>query len=392
MKKLSLLLLSFLFVFSLSAQVSKPVEKFVKGNIQDKTTAVREASGNDAVWLSNNAINFVLQSKQILKNDRELDGLAVAAIYAFPADYVKNTSDQNREIIMDNFITMFHAFEGSSTVQVAVVSKVLSLKDTFETYKFTKVLNDYVASKLESGQDQNLIKTIVNSLKEIGNNTSFVCLYNLLSSKKYEALVSDIETALITLLPVSMNEIKMIIAEDKYAKSTDLIGLIFDKKSEILQNSLCNIAENFISKTILLSEDSTEFNGKTLRTLNEAVTILNENKWTRSGDLLVSYFGYIKPFFDKNLYPESYMINLVGALNNVSSVKAVPALITYLDQLNALTETKGTVSSDVVLVVVETLGAIGDKAAFDALLATTYYTYPENVLSAAQLALSELKW
>ena len=142
MKKLSLLLLSFLFVFSLSAQVSKPVEKFVKGNIQDKTTAVREASGNDAVWLSNNAINFVLQSKQILKNDRELDGLAVAAIYAFPADYVKNTSDQNREIIMDNFITMFHAFEGSSTVQVAVVSKVLSLKDTFETYKFTKVLND----------------------------------------------------------------------------------------------------------------------------------------------------------------------------------------------------------------------------------------------------------
>ena len=85
-----------------------------------------------------------------------------------------------------------------------------------------------------------MIKTIVNSLKEIGNNTSFVCLYNLLSSKKYEALVSDIETALITLLPVSMNEIKMIIAEDKYSKSTDLISLIFDKKSEILQNSYEN--------------------------------------------------------------------------------------------------------------------------------------------------------
>ena len=50
------------------------------------------------------------------------------------------------------------------------------------------------------------------------------------------------------------------------------------------------------------------------------------------------------------------------------------------------------VQVNVVIAVINTLGAIGDKTAIDSLLDVTYLTYPESVLSAAQNALLELKW
>ena len=50
------------------------------------------------------------------------------------------------------------------------------------------------------------------------------------------------------------------------------------------------------------------------------------------------------------------------------------------------------VSIHVVEAVIKTLGAIGNKSAFDSLLGVTYLNYPESVLSAAREALAGLKW
>ena len=83
--------LSILFIltafFSAYSQTSKI--KFIKGNLSDKTAAVREASGADAEWVSDQAVAFCLENKEALGNDRELDGLAVAAILSYSPDTVK---------------------------------------------------------------------------------------------------------------------------------------------------------------------------------------------------------------------------------------------------------------------------------------------------------------
>jgi hypothetical protein len=46
----------------------------------------------------------------------------------------------------------------------------------------------------------------------------------------------------------------------------------------------------------------------------------------------------------------------------------------------------------VLLAVIESLGALGDKAAFDNLLYVTYLPYPETITTAARTALAGLKW
>ena len=50
------------------------------------------------------------------------------------------------------------------------------------------------------------------------------------------------------------------------------------------------------------------------------------------------------------------------------------------------------VNHEVLLAVIESLGALGDKAAFDNLLYVTYLPYPETITTAARTALAGLKW
>ena len=49
-------------------------------------------------------------------------------------------------------------------------------------------------------------------------------------------------------------------------------------------------------------------------------------------------------------------------------------------------------SENLVLAIIKSLGAIGDKNAFDALLGVTYFEYSDSVIAAARDALAKLKW
>ena len=142
MKKTLSLIFLLTTVISLYAQTSKI--KFIKGNIADKTAAVREAEDSDSQWITEEALAFCLENKEALGNDRELDGLAVAAILSYTPENVKKQSDSQKQKLTENFISLFKQFNKSSTVQIAVISKALVLKDTVPTAPFTALLNSYL--------------------------------------------------------------------------------------------------------------------------------------------------------------------------------------------------------------------------------------------------------
>ena len=142
MKRIVSLLIILAAGFSAFAQTSKI--KFIKGNIADKTAAVREAKDSDAEWITEEAVAFCLENKEILGNDRELDGLAVAAILSYSPDKIKKQSDSQKQKITDNLISLFTDFNKSSTVQIAVISKAVALKDSLPSASFTALLNSYL--------------------------------------------------------------------------------------------------------------------------------------------------------------------------------------------------------------------------------------------------------
>ena len=377
MKKLiSLFLLSSILLSSVFGQEYK--KKFIKGNITDKTAAVREASGQEGIWLSQKAIDFVLENNDIIGTDRDMDGLAVAAVLSLPNDYVAGLSETEKTQVLNRFIELFEKFSRSNTVQIAVQSKVLSLKDNMNTASFTEVLNKFLQGSTVLSSDSSLLKSVINSLGFIGNNISFSILYNNLNDKRYSAYYPEIEQTIKKLIPVSMNEVLQIIHSHDAANTQRIFNLV--KDAEISTTNLCEIAENILNDSPLIS---LKF---------DALAILNSHKWTRASNSVLSFFAASQKDFQNELVTEDQFVGLIESLVNISPLDAVNPLIKYLGELNQQLEYNNTVAQNVVLAVINSLGAIGDKQAFDSLLSVTYLNYPEPVLSAARQALAGLRW
>ena len=377
MKKIiSFFLLSSILLANVFGQEYK--KKFIKGNITDKTAAVREASGQEGIWLSQKAIDFVLENNDIIGTDRDMDGLAVAAVLSLPNDYVYGLSETEKTKVLEKFINLFEKFSRSNTVQIAVQSKVLSLKENINTAPFTDVLNKFLQSSTVLSSDSSLLKSVINSLGFIGNNISFSILYNNLNDKRYSAYYPEIEETIKKLIPVSMNEVLQIIHSHDAANTQRIFNLV--KDAEISTTNLCEISENILNDSPIIS---LKF---------DALVILNSHKWTRASNSVLTFFASAQNDFQNELITEEQFVSLIESLVNISPLDAVNPLIKYLGELNQQLEYNNSVAQNVVLAVINSLGAIGDKQAFDSLLSVTYLNYPEPVLSAARQALAGLRW
>ena len=385
--------LSILFIltafFSAYSQTSKI--KFIKGNLSDKTAAVREASGADAEWVSDQAVAFCLENKEALGNDRELDGLAVAAILSYSPDTVKKGSDAQKQKLTDNLISLFTEFNKSSTVQIAVISKAVALNDSVPNASFTALLNSYLKTTDVKTADSGVFKAAITALESIGNEESFKILYGFLNDSAYNAYKKEIEKTTIALVPNAMDQVIGLIKGSDMKKIVSVYDLV-RKNSQISKKNLCEISENVLSESILLVDNSSGTSQDNIKVQLSALNILSENYWTRASNVALSYFDLSKKLYEKKNMNEEQLKTVITSLRNLAPLDAVAPLISYLEELNARTEKGSPVSSEIALAVINTLGAIGNKDAFDSLLAVTYLNYEESVLTAAREALSGLRW
>ena len=387
-KTLSLI---FLFTTVISAYAQKSKIKFIKGNIADKTAAVREADGEEADWVSNQAIDFCLENKESLGNDRELDGLAVAAILSYSPETVKKQNDIQKQKLSENFISLFTEFNKSSTVQIAVISRIVALKDSVPAVSFTALLNSYLKTTDVKTADSGVFKACVSALESIGNEESFKILYGFLYNNTYSAYKKEIEKTTIVLIPNAMDEVIRLIKGADFKKLVEIFDLV-QKNSQISKKDLCEISENVLSESILLVDNSSGTSSDNIKVQLTALNILSDNNWTRASASALSYFELSKKLYEKRNMSEEQFKTVITSLRNIAPLDAVAPLISYLEELNGRTEKGSPVASEIALAVINTLGAIGDKAAFDSLLAVTYLNYEESVLTAARNALSGLRW
>lgn len=393
MKKIAFLFILFSQVFFLFAQNAdnEKLIKFIKGNISEKTSAVREASGAESILLALKAIDFSLENKDLLGNDRELEGLAVAAILSISPDYIKNANDSQKSIIVSQFINLFNKFSTSNTVAIATLTKYSSLYEYLQDRQFVETLNFFLKSQEIKKTDESVMNSVFNTLQLIGNSETFLILYDIFDDKNYAHLKNEIENTLVSLAFISQNEIIGLL-ETADIKDLSQIFKIIKKNQKISKNYVCDVSEKVISKSILLLGSSSFVSQEDILVQLEALNNLSDNKWTRASLVAVSYFQFAKKIYNQNLMTETQFESVINCLSNVSPVDAVNPLTAYLEELNRQKENETDVSSAIVLSVIKTLGAIGDKSAFDSLLAVTYLDYDESILSAARKALSGLRW
>lgn len=389
MKKSFFILTVLFFTSYLFSMGSKNQRNFVKGNIIDKTEAVKAASEVEIVDLAKAAIEFSLNYKEILGDDSELSALAISGITALPVEYIENSNMAEKNLISEKLIGLYSVFEDEN-VKIAVLNKISSFK--FSVENFIPLLNDFVKNSSVNEENLVLLKSVVNTLGSIGNNQSFIIMLGALSEKKWEPLFENLEKSLCMLAEPLEKEILDILRRGNIKDCRRLFDLIV-KKSENSQIFKAEIAENVLLRTIYIYENSNSTGEDLISLQLESFDFLKKLKWTRASNTIVSYLKTARSEYDQKLLEEDKFCEIITGVSDVAPIGAIQPLATYLIFLNSKMEEKSSdVSENLVLAIIKSLGAIGDKNAFDALLGVTYFEYSDSVIAAARDALAKLKW
>ncbi len=358
--------------------------QFVKGNITQKTAAVKR-SGEDSS-IAKNALDFVVQNATLLEGDRDLAALAVAGILSYPAaEY--SSSPQN---VTELFKSVFYGID-DATVRISVFDKLALFyvsKPFEETVNF---VNEYLLQKIASGEPlDDTVKKSVEVLEKMGNGSSFAGLYSILQTRIWQDIHPAVTETLVAIADKSLNSI---IDAINSADLTELKLLfqVYEKNNKISSTLRSEIANQMLNSAIIISGNSSLSRDLAEFQL-DCAKILAENQWTRAAELGRNYFNVAKVAYEVNFLSGAQFAEAIHCVEVLASRTAVRPLAEYMDQLNKAQESGNIPDKTVVLAIINALGALGDKSAFDCLLYVTYLDYPENVTTAARNALTRLKW
>lgn len=368
-------------VSSLYAQVATEFQrKFIKGNIADKTAAVREADGDDALAIA--GLDFAIGNRQLLGPDRDLSALAVASILSLP---MHDTTPKNGDVLAERLVQAFNRFE-DETVKIAVLDKLVS--SSYISPKSVALVNGY----LLSARSQNATtKAAIRTAGRIGDSKTFEIIYDAWKTGRWNLFTAETENALVMLSSDSLADAVKAISQASLTETYAFFTLL-TKSEKNSQNFKAEIAENALSKAIYNTEDLSGSMEETVSLQLDAMKVISDTHWVRAAPLVIRYFSLAREEYEANVLAQDKFVSVIKSMAQLTSTGTAQTLSNYLADLNRKAEKSNYPAKPVVLAVIKGLGELGDKTAFDNLLYVTYLTYPQDIVAAAREALAKLKW
>ena len=371
------------FCFS---QSSKNLKQFIRGNIQDKISSIRNASQEENVSISLMALDFCLQNKAVLEDDRDLDALCLLSLLSLPYNYTDSLSQDEKAEFSEKILEIFNSFSDEN-VRIAVLNKISSGK--LDSPSFVELLNSFLSDDFQNFS-QDFYKNLISASGEIGNEKTFKILFEKYRDDSYKSFKSELKEAIVKLSDNSVKDITDIISSGNLSDLRFIFETIVqnEKKTQVFRSQ---IAENILSASIYITEDNSSLNELILLQV-EVMKFLAESKWTRGSDTILKFYNLAKNEYTNGIMNTSDFCIVIKAVSETVPIKAVSLFSDYLIELNRQKENDADVQEEIVLALISALGAIGDKNAFDSLLSVTYYDYSDEVINKARSALAGLKW
>ena len=378
--------------FSLAAQeniLSSYERNFIRASLPEKSrvladAALDEKAGEFISSLYSTALNFTLTNGEFLKTDADMTALLAAA--------VKGTARTGNTAQADTLWELFRIYNDSySRVVILEALTVLGKGNP----KLTENLNGFLADRNESfkrynfvqgsGQDYPVIKATIITLGALGDSSSYPVIFSAVTSgypqtivqeslRSLEAIQGDYKDFLINV--IRKNPFPEKAAAFKIGAASDKLG--FEERGELIEAALEISLENSGPAELSLRYD--------------AITALTELKWTPAAPLAIRSFRQVQTDYTGGIVPKERLLEAISCLGVMSSPDAARVLALQLSLINAETERTGKYDEAVAMAIVNSLGELADKAAFDSLLYMGYLSYSENVQAAAREALNRLKW
>ncbi len=331
------------------------------------------------------AVDFVTDNASLIPTDARFNQLAaIGAEQIGVVGYVPGK---------DSVWKLFTVTQDSVTLAMAAAA--LGLVGIGDADTVTN-LNRYVDSQnslFASGHTPDLavVAACFKSLGQIGDASSFSVLFSAMNLGYPDQVASIARTALLSLkgdfkemligvmrtrpLPEKKIAVQMAIDSDR---------LNDQQKAEFSELALDIGLHSGVSEST---------NRGVLRDIRfQAAAALGARKWSHATGLLIEHLDMSIGEFDKGLVDRNHLLDAIGELGAMATHEAAVRLTQFLVLINSYTE-KGKAYDDlVVFAVLQNLGALGDKVAFDDLMYTQYLNYSTGVKKAARAALEKVKW
>lgn len=360
---------------------------FAAGNIADKTSVIRTAYSSRLICdeLYVDALEFVIDNAVLLKNEMFMPELASACVRA--ATLITLDRTQLNHLL----IQVFNAWDNSS-VRVA-------LAETFavvgaENQTVIKLMNDFglELAKNSSDTDGSLVSAVINCLLAFQKDSSFDVLFAFASNPACsEEQVALCINGINLLTDTLRSNVAKVLRNGTYSERLLALKIILENKknSDFFRAEIAEIA---LSGAIIYTGDSFGTREDFIALKMDALRELRRVSWTRSGNLITLVFEAASEEYAEGNLSEKNFVEIIQAERELAALNAGEVLSAYLGALNQLTESGIPQSKTVVLAVINALGSLGDKTAFDNLLYTLYTPYDQEIVDASRDALASLKW
>ncbi|MBU0926416.1 MAG: hypothetical protein KKA67_01585 [Spirochaetes bacterium] len=361
---------------------------FIRSSLGTKLELLKEASAYDSVDMGplyDTAVQFVLGNASLLATDAILRDMSVLS--------VNMIRKYKYAPAAENLWQLFGVYK-DSLVRVPLLQTLADVAGGNKT--ILKELNSYLdtqVSLFKSGVrlDLAVLDAAVFAVGRLGDSSSFPYLFAAYTASVSKAITDRAGVAMAALSGDYAAFLADVIrtnppAEKSAALEAGLRGdaLPAEKRAELAEVAL-SVGVSYQS-----SVPGDQVFIVALRT--SAARELTTREWQKASPLAIKHFYDFQIQYNRGQVSKSNFLESIALLGAMGTTEAAQALSLYLQLVNIETEQGKSFDEQVTLAVVNNLGRLGDKSAFDYLLYIGYLQYPESVKKAARDALQKLRW
>ena len=366
-------------------------QRFSRADLSAKTEILENAAYDRALGWSvgpfyEYALRFALDNSGLLKNDPDMIKVIEVSVNG-----LRNTG---YSASLDTLWSLFLEYKDSPvSAEILVTMGKLGRGNR----NIINNINNYLLEMnvlYTSGNsvDYAMFSACITAIMELADSSSYPALFAVLCADYPEVIAFEAQGAF-ELIPGNFKQF-LFDAIEKNPPEEKFAALRTGINSERLSVSeRGQLAEFALEQSLVAHNNAADEENMYLSAMRySAVAALTDLRWTRANPLAIRHYYRIQSDYQHEAVSKERLLEAIALLGAVGNSDAALALVLQLGLINARTERTGIFDAEVTLAIVQALGLIGDKAAFDHLLYVSNLSYTENIVTAAREAIGRLRW
>jgi len=381
-------------LFAQESILSSYERNFIRASLSGKIGVLRDAEIDDRAAefigaLHESALQFTIRNGEFLKEDPDMIALAGAA--------AKGAGISGHTQSSKSLWELFQIFQDSYTRVEILGSLAILGKGNREVIDN---LNRFLDSENHSfrgsspvqssglgalNQDYPVIRACIEALGFLGDSSSFPYLFSAMTTGYPQTVTQETLKALESIQGNYKNYLIEIIRRGPFTEKAAAfrIGAYNEKLNPSERGEIAQAALEVTIENSGPLESSLRY---------DAITVLTRLKWSPAVSLAVRNFYRVQSDYANGFTPKERLLEAISCLGAMGASEAAQALALQLGYYNSLTERLGEYDEIIILSIINALGELGDKSAFDYLLYIGYLNYPDRIQASAREALNRLRW